>query len=263
MRRAGMFWGVVLLVLGGLLLAENLGLLPVSAGALLLPLFLVLLGAWIVVGALGRRGRWDAQAVVVPLSGAPSARVVFSHGAGRLRVGGGAGGGELVAGTFAGGLDHRESRTAEGVVADLRVPSDWTRWGWGPGGSFDWDVRLSEEVPLALELRVGASENILDLSRLRVTEFSLETGASSTDVLLPAAAGLTRVVVRSGAASVRLRVPDGVAACVTGSGGLASFDVDARRFPRAGAAWESPDFARASNRVEIRAEVGVGSVEVR
>ena len=261
MRRAGVFWGVVLLAVGALLLAQNLGLLPVSAGSLLWPLFLVLLGAWIVVGALSRRGRPDAQAVSIPLGGAGAARVVFNHGAGRLHVRGGAAPGQLLTGTFAGGLFHRESAAGGAMVADLRVPSDWTRWGWGPGGAFDWDVRLSEEVPLAIDMRVGANENVLDLSGLRVTEFTLDTGASSTDAVLPAT-GVTRVVVHSGAASVRLRVPEGVAGRVTGSSGLASIEVDGSRFPRSGAAWESPGFASAPDRVEIAIEVGVGSVQV-
>jgi hypothetical protein len=43
---------------------------------------------------------------------------------------------------------------------------------------------------------------------------------------------------------------------------LGSTQVDEARFPRAGDAWESPDYATAANRVEIEIQGGVGAVRV-
>lgn len=258
------FWGMLLVAVGGLLLADQAGLLPAPAVTLIVPVALVLLGARIVFGALaGRRGA-PAEPLAVPLDSAPSARVVFRHGGGRLDLGPGAEPGALLSGTFVGGVDHRETRGAEGLVADLRVRES-AAWAWDryAGRGLDWYVRLAEDVPLALELHIGASDNHLDLTRLRVTELTLATGASSTVVALPAAAGVTRVRVNAGAAGVRLRVPEGVAARVQGRAGVGAIDVDSRRFPAVGSgAWLSPDYAHAANRVEIEAEVGVGSIRI-
>jgi hypothetical protein len=264
MRRWGVFWGIVLVVVGALLLADQLGLLPVPVGTVIGPLLLVLLGVWIISGASGRRRRdmLPAEAVSVPLSGARAARVVIRHGAGRLSLAGGAAAGMLVEGSAAGGIAHRETRSADAVTTELEPSREWTQWSGFPAGGLEWDLRLSEEVPLALQLHVGASENRLDLTRLRLTEFELETGASSTEVRLPAAGG-TRVRVESGAASVRMTVPPDVPTRIVSRSGLASIVVAPRFAPLGDSVWETPGYASsAADRVEIDVRAGVGEVRV-
>jgi hypothetical protein len=262
MRRWGVFWGVVLVGVGALLLAGQLGLLPVPAWQAIGPLFLIALGVWIMIGASGRRRgtTLPAEPIAIPLESARAARVVIRHGGGRLEVTGGASAGMLVEGTAAGGIAHREIRSGETMTAELEPSREWTQWSGWPAGGLGWRLRLAEGIPLAMELHVGASENRLDLTRLRVTDFDLETGASSSEVRLPAV-GVTRVRVQSGAASVRLVVPPTVAARITSRSGLASIVV-APRFVRAGEAWESPDYATAHDRAEIAVQAGVGEIRV-
>jgi hypothetical protein len=138
-------------------------------------------------------------------------------------------------------------------------PWNW----WGGAGTLDWTLALNSGIPLALRLETGASQTQLDLSALRVTELILKTGASATEITMPANAGLTRARVESGAASVKVRIPQGVAARISGKMGLGALDVDQRRFPPRGAGYESDDFITAANRVELEVEGGVGSVDVR
>jgi hypothetical protein len=138
----------------------------------------------------------------------------------------------------------------------------WT-WPWGGRGALDWTFGLSRDVPLELRLETGASESRIDLGELKVTDVRLQTGASSTELSLPANAGNTRVHVGAGAASVVVRVPGGVAAQIRSQSGLASVRVDQTRFPRNGSYYQSPDYATAANKVDIYVEVGVGSVDIR
>jgi predicted membrane protein len=121
---------------------------------------------------------------------------------------------------------------------------------------------LNTAVPLTLALETGASESRLLLTDLQVRELSVSTGASSTIVDLPARAGMTRVRVESGAASVKLRVPAGVAASISIRSALAGIRVDTSRFPKAGDSYRSADYDSAANRVEISVETGVGSIEI-
>ena len=134
---------------------------------------------------------------------------------------------------------------------------------WGPGRSLDWTVNLNEEIPLSLNLETGASDTRVDLSDLRVTDLRLQTGASSSEIALPASAGHTKAVIRSGAASVKVRVPDGVAARIKATGGMADISVNKNRFPRVGGVHQSEEYATAENKVDIDIETGVGSVSVR
>jgi hypothetical protein len=68
--------------------------------------------------------------------------------------------------------------------------------------------------------------------------------------------------VSSGAASVNIRIPQGVAARIRWRGGLSSINVDPSRFPRFGDTYQSPDYDSAANKVDLDVEMGVGSVTV-
>ena len=115
---------------------------------------------------------------------------------------------------------------------------------------------------MSLRVDCGASQNDLDLTDLKVTDLTLKTGASGTMVRLPREAGLTNVRVEAGAASVRLKVPDGVAARIRTEMGLGSNAIDTRRFLLTGEGYASSDFDSAPHRVDIKFAGGVGSFAV-
>ena len=73
---------------------------------------------------------------------------------------------------------------------------------------------------------------------------------------------MTNVRVESGAASVSIRVPEGVAARIQTKGGLSTIQVDTRRFPQAGDVYQSADYETATNKVDIDVQMGVGSVNI-
>lgn len=251
--------GVVLIVLGAITL---MGIFHVFW-----PLLLIAAGVLIVAGATWRRGEVVREKTSVPLDGATEASVRIRHGAGRLLVGAGSAPTDLLSGSFGGGLDASTKRDGGRLSVDMRVKDrdvshyvfPWTR---GNLGVLDWDMVLNTAVPLSLVLESGASESRLTLTDLQVKELSISTGASSTVVDLPARAGMTRVRVESGAASVKIRVPAGVAASIVARGALAGIRVDGARFPKSGDLHRSPEYDTAENKVEILAETGVGSIEV-
>jgi hypothetical protein len=265
MRRSTLFWGTIIILIGVLLLINNL--FDINIGKLIWPLILIVLGLWVLWGVFAAPRGFETEEATIPLEGATKARIQINHGAGRLRVSGGAGAGELATGTFGGGLDYRTSQEGDTLAVKMGIRTSPQYlvfpWMWGPGRALDWSVSLNETIPLSLDLQTGANEARIDLSSLQVTDLQLQTGASSTQVTLPANAGHTRAVIRSGAASVSVRVPSGVAARIKAHGGLADIRIDRSRFPRAGGVYESEDYASAQNRVDIDIETGVGSVDVR
>jgi hypothetical protein len=263
MRRGSFFWGTVLVLVGGLLLLSNLGLLTISVWRILWPSLLILLGLRALIGPMIGRAA-STETLAIPLGAATSGRVAIHHGAGILTVRGGAPAGQLVSGTFGGGVEHSENVSGGELAADLRLQADGhfhEPWAWREH-ELDWDLRLAEGIPLALSLETGAGKTTLDLTSVAVTDLSIQTGASSTDVLLPSSAGLTRVEARGGAASMSFKVPDGVAARIRGTAGLASITVDENRFPSRGGVWESDGYDEATDKVELNVEMGAGAVKV-
>lgn len=210
-------------------------------------------------GAATARG--DLEALAVDLRAAAVGDVAIAFGAGKLTIGGPAAPGRLVEGQCFGGV-KREDLGPGRVRLSTPTESVWRKaWDQAP---FDWHLGLSAEVPLRLSVEIGAARTEADLSALQVTELRVRSGAADTSIELPAAAGFTRVDAEGGAAALKLRVPDGVAARIRSTMAIGSTDVDMARFPRDPlGGWSSPDFASAPHRVEIEVRGGLGSVSIR
>jgi hypothetical protein len=252
-------WPVAWIVVGVVLLLSTTGTIGTGPGQLIAeywPWLLIALGIWFVIGAVVPTGRGLTETLVLPLAGATEAGVKIQFGAGTLHARP-AGPGNLVDGDFRGGVVHR-------LIGPGRVELEQdTRYGlpWLERSS-EWMVGLTTEVPLDLKIDAGANKSVLDLRDLKVRRLDLQTGASDTRVLLPRSAGMTMVKASHGAASLTLEVPPGVAARIKTTMAIGSTQVDETRFPRSAGGYESPDYATATNRVDIDASGGVGSLKV-
>lgn len=283
-------FGLILTFVGVMLLLNTLGVVRWGVWGVLWrfwPLILILIGVNIL---WGRRSPWLMPSVTTlvllgiiaiavftpgaqvgpaaatfsqPLQGATTAEVEIAFGAGRLKVG------SLPPDS----TNLTEGRGNPGVEQDFRlrdgtgllrlsVPGRIAVWPFTEGG-LRLEADLHPQIPVELTVKTGASDTELDLTNLKVTRLRLETGASRVELRLPAAAGATEAVVKAGAAQVTITIPPGVAARISESTGVGSFDIDQSRFPRVGGVYESPDYATAINRVDLRVESGVASVEVK
>jgi hypothetical protein len=265
MRRSSLFWGIVIVLAGVLLLLQQLYPFAFNFWALFWPLILILAGVWFLLGPSLFRHDYREEAVSVPLEGAVEADIRFRHGAGSLHIGALPDSSELLSGTCVGGVDLKVHHHDDRVKARLSTnPDVWFGFPGTMGGrGLAWDIKLNRSVTMAIDIESGASEATIDLTDLKVSELQVQTGASSSDITLPAMAGFTRVAVKSGAAAVNLRLPQGVAARIYIQSGLAGISVDTNRFPHASGVYETPGYATAANKAEIRVETGVGSIDIR
>jgi len=261
MNRNNLFWGIMLVLLGMLFLLDNLGFFPgIDVWPLFWALFLMALGGWILISAL-RKPNFEREHAVVALEGASRAAVRLNHGAGRLELSAADLGANLAEGDFEGGVKVKTVLSGETLEAVLSMPSMDIPFQTAQHG-LDWRVQLNRAPDYArLELHTGASESNLDLSELRVSEIIVHAGASSATVRAPAQ-GQVRLQADTGAATLRIIVPQGVAARIRGRGGLYTLSVDTQRFPRQGEFYLSPDYDTAQNRLEVEVSTGVGTVRV-
>jgi hypothetical protein len=251
-------WPVAWIGVGAVLLASTTGGLdqgPLEWLDATWPLLAIGLGVWFLIGAVVPGGR-PVESLALPLGGVSAAAVRIQFGAGTLRIARAAAG-NLVDGTFEGGVEQRASGPGR-----VELAQD-TTYGlpWVDHGS-EWVVGVTGEVPLDLRVDAGASRADLDLGDVAVRRFDLHTGASETRVRLPRAAGRTEVHAETGAASLVLEVPLGVAARIRSRMALGSSQVDESRFARTGDGYASVDYETATNRVDIDVQGGVGSLRV-
>lgn len=263
MRKSSVFWGIVVILAGLLLLLNSFGVLDYSVWKVFWPAFLILLGLWfLLIPVFRKNDPVTNQHITFQVEDTSESEVIFRHGAGRLNVDAATVNDTLLEGDFSGEVEQKIIRS--GNLAKIQLSAKEESFiPLRPGSGLIWNVRLNRFVIYRLAFRTGASESMINLSDLQVKEVSLETGASSSTVTMPARAGRTRVEVKFGAASVNLIVPEGVAAHIKVESGLSGININTNRFPVVENGYESPDYAIAENRVDILVESGLGSLSIQ
>jgi len=216
-------------------------------------------------------GPMESRAYTQPFDGASRANVRLQFGAGQLTVGAlEAGHASLATATSAGPssyLPEPTYRVRDGVgELGYMIRDNQLRLPFFRGGQelARMNVQLARNAPLVLNVEAGAAESTLDLSALQITRLDLQTGVADTRVLLPQAAGRTSVLAKGGVTDLTFEVPQGVAADIQVSDGMASRAIDERRFrPMGGGHYRSPDYETAPNRVDLHIELGIASLTIR
>ncbi len=294
-RRISLVGPAILIGFGLLLLANNFGLLQGNVWAVALrfwPVILILLGLEILIGrrstlasaiiavvglllivglvvaavywgwgGVGQSG--ITEHVIQEMAGAESATVTLDFAVGELKVRTLEDSPDLMDARF-NGLPVKHQYEVRAGRGDLRLESREGNFAWWPNAAAEntWDIALSPRLPLILDVDTGVGQTTLDLSGLQVTDFSLNAGVGSVRVVMPAKGRVT-ADVKAGVGGVSLEIPPGVAARIYADVGLGGMNIDRNRFPLAGEYYESPEYATADNRIDVRIDGGLGAITVR
>ncbi|GAB4480242.1 MAG: hypothetical protein OHK0031_01220 [Anaerolineales bacterium] len=263
MNRGNLFWGLVLIALGGLFFLQARGLIAMAdIWGYFAPIVLILAGLWVLSGAFKLKIALDeSNSFSVSLDGAQKLIFDFDTGMGQAFFGGGAPQDLAVRGASGAGLEVHSRREGDTLKVEVDAgPSVLPMLGPESGG---WRFELNESLPLSLDIDAGASSLDFDLRPLRLTSLKLDCGASSIRLTLPERSESARVDFQMGAASLDVTVPQGVALRLKVTGGANSLTVDESRFPlSADGFYQSPDFAAAPYKVEMSLEGGANSVQI-
>ncbi len=160
------------------------------------------------------------------------------------------------------------------------------------GDAIEWQVQLSPDVPLSLEVNGGVGPTKVDMTGLNVRNLKFDAGVGQFILILPeqegeidldinTGVGETKIYlpentnanldIDAGVGSVDVTIPPNAAVQVRASNGLGSVQVpkSLRRiskkgdFIEQGGVWQSEGFDLAERRIVIRYDGGVGSFDVR
>jgi len=204
----------------------------------------------------------EAERIEQDLQGATSARVSLDFGAGTMKIGA-TSGSRLLEGDFLPGARVSYSMSGATGWLTLNVWENNTRFFVSPRRGNEWNLLLSNAIPLDLRVSAGASTNDLDLSDLKLTALRVEAGLSTSTIRLPRQGSYYAAHISGGLATTTVYVPEGVAARIRIEGGLSSTNVDESRFPRSGDTWVSSNYDTAANKVDLHITGGLASVTVR
>lgn len=133
-----------------------------------------------------------------------------------------------------------------------------------PVGLADWNLEVSPNVEIDIEISAGAADLALDLRGLNVRNLDVEAGASDIRVQLPANMGQTYVDIAAGATNVELLVPDNVAAHIDIASPFGSAWIDPARFMEIeDDVYRSANYSDSRNRLWVDIEALSANVTVR
>ena len=167
-----------------------------------------------------------------------------------------------------------------------RGAQPWFRFPWSAcNGATEWQIHLNPTVSSEITAHSNGGNVELDLSGMRITGLSAETGGGNMDVILPDNAadlmisaltgggnvsveigngttGSNIVTAKSGAGNVVVGIPGDVAARIYATTGLGKVILDPRFCKVGDHTYQSSDFDVAVNKVEMTLQSGAGNVSV-
>lgn len=295
-RRGGLFGPLLLISAGVLFLLNNLGVVDWSIWRSLLSLWPIILvgigldlligrrsmlgslvvavvvlallfgGAWYLVQQPGSSGATASHTISQPLADAARADVQIRAGAGDFRLGPLAEDGQLIAGEvmLRPTQELAETFTTSGDQATYRLGIVGSNIVLAPTlgrSNFEqWDLDLSQEAAIDLDVTVGAGEANVDLTRLDLSQLAFHMGVGDATVVMPEQ-GQFQAKVDGGLGKLVIRIPDGMAARIQADSGIGSMQVNGE-FQHQGDFWITPGYAEAENRVEIEVDIGIGGIVI-
>lgn len=196
--------------------------------------------------------------------------------------------GDLTVGTVSGSTWNLSGRSRDGRLPRIDRDGNTLRVRSHDDGPFDfggtsaWQVVVPRDPALELDVRLNGGEGRLVLAGAHLSALAIDANAGSIDVDLRevATAGNPTLEVNFGSATVhlpnltttvRLSVNAGSAAlCAPAGAGLrvtldsvaASNDFKDHGLVQVGSAWETPGYALAEIRLDVRADINAGSVSL-
>lgn len=125
-------------------------------------------------------------------------------------------------------------------------------------------VRLADDVTWVVDLTAGADTVDADLGATPVTGLTLDGGARSIELTLPAPGGTVPIDQRAGADHLVIHLPDGVGArvTVTSGAGSATIDGESTQGIGSGTVLTTDGFDEADDHYDLTVAGGLGSLTI-
>jgi hypothetical protein len=130
-----------------------------------------------------------------------------------------------------------------------------------PTVGISWNVDFTTKIPIAFDIKSTASTNNLELGDLRISDFHLNTNASTSEINLPSPSGTMLVNIEANAAALDITIPDNAEAKVDVTTNLSTLNID-NRFIKEGNYYITKNYNNASNRIELEIRSKVSTVTI-
>jgi cytochrome c oxidase subunit IV len=292
------FWGLLLILIGGLALVGNFGLATIEWSNLwrLWPLFIVAAGlsilsfkniiwkiisvilsvvavaaiAWVLLGGFKQIGvsidtlKNYNETIQIASGEIKSAEVSLDAGASEVYISTADQIGIATAGLTSNFATLEKTSSVSGSIQkvdfSMKTENKWFN-NWVGSYRNKWDIKLTRNLPLSLNVNAGACDADIDLSDAKLNMVDIDMGASDLTLKLGKNQSLANVTIDSGASSILVRVPTESGVKLVTEGGLSSKELADLKLS-SDKTYESNNYDSAISKINITAKIGVSSFTI-
>jgi hypothetical protein len=291
-RIGQLFWGGLLIIVGTLLLLDNLNVVETNLAALwqLWPLLLVAAGLSVLsvrntlwktlstlfvfvmlgfvllvgLGVLDTNTNSSIQndsTIVLLNENTSKAETSIKMGAGTLTISSAKQEEVVRANITSSFAELVETQRQEGDSQLISLETKGSGTWWFGAQKNELDVVLSQNIPQSILLDVGALSMNADLSEIELSSLNVKTGASSVLLRLGERSASLPVTIDAGASSVKLAAPKESGIRVEIDGGLSSRNLEGL-VDRGNGIFETENYDTADKKITITVKSGLSSFEL-
>ncbi len=286
-------WPVLIIAIGLEIFIgrKNIWLSAVGVGG---ALALLVGGLWLSGGVLGVEGVVPTGDILVseeieqPLDDAEFAEINIDSSIGALSVDSLSNDENLIEGKIFSVEREiiRQDYEKDGDEISYYLSSDWKT---GAPTSFtgyekerlSWDLALTQEIPLDLNIDLGVGESTMDLAELEIVDLDLSIGVGQAKVKLPAGEyradvdggvgqtiitlpdeGVIKLNVSGGIGEIVINIPEGMEAKIYVDRGIAGFSAPSG-YIQDEDSYISPNYDDAENYIILNLDQGIGNISIR
>ena len=286
-----LFWGLLLILIGGLLLAKNLGLVSVSLSNIwnLWPLIIVGAGlsvlsfrnviwrifvtvcifamlaliAWVAIGSPSISSPVVSKEITIQKSSdnVKQADVSVTSGANTLKI-------DTVDQTAIAKAKLEsniatltdlsvENGTTQQITLNMQTNNNWLN------GSIrsSLTVDLARNLPISLNVNVGASDTDIDMTNAQLRNIDIDAGASDISIKFGSLESNIGISIDAGASSIVLKIPKDSGVRLNLDGGMTTNSLADLNLVSDGV-YESSNYSKSTKKVDIKCQIGVSSFKI-
>ncbi|WP_442588690.1 LiaF transmembrane domain-containing protein [Pedobacter sp. AW31-3R] len=134
------------------------------------------------------------------------------------------------------------------------------KWEFNDGGN-KVDFKLNKTPEWNINMNMGAGAVDFDLSEYKVRSFRFDGGAASLDIMLGDLLPITDVVVKTGVADVKIRIPEGAGCRIKTKTGLSAKDFEGfNKIDNSN--YETSNYKASTKKIFINLDGGLSNFEV-
>jgi hypothetical protein len=123
------------------------------------------------------------------------------------------------------------------------------------------EIYLTEQIPLEILIKTGASKEKIDLSKLRIDYLEIESQASDLNITFGDLYS-SRAKIKTKASNLRIKIPQKLATRIAIDSKVKNLSIGSR-FEKKNGDYKTKDFDKAFTRLDIRIESVAGSIEIK